>query len=92
MNQRQRSGHGFMLDLEQTKSFALSDLQAILCHTLIIHSKHDQTVLPEHAHVAHALIPHSKLCLLESWGHLIWLGKDAETIDRELIAFLKTTA
>ncbi|WP_342550131.1 alpha/beta hydrolase [Paenibacillus sp. FSL P2-0089] len=92
MNQRQRSGHGFMLDLEQTTSFALSGLQAILCPTLIIHSKHDQTVVPEHAQVAHALIPHSKLCLLESWGHLIWLGKDAETIDRELIAFLTTTA
>lgn len=92
MNQRQRSGHGFMLDLEQSTSFALSGLHAILCPTLIIHSKHDKSVLPEHAHAAHALIPQSKLCLLESWGHLIWLGKDAETVDTELIAFLKFTS
>lgn len=90
MNQRQRSGHGFMFDLAQTSSFAPSALQPIQCPTLIIHSKHDRAVLPDHAFTAHQFIPQSKLCLLDSWGHLIWLGRDAGTVDKELIAFLNS--
>ncbi|ETT32948.1 alpha/beta hydrolase [Paenibacillus sp. FSL P4-0338] len=92
MNQRQRSGHGFMLDLEQLAWFEPSGLPAILCPTLIIHSKYDQAVLPAHAYAAFELIPQAELCLFESWGHLIWLGKDADTMNRKLIDFLNITA
>lgn len=88
MNQRQRSAHGFMLDLEQSSGFTLSKLQKILCPTLIIHSKNDKAVLPEHALSAHHHIPGSKLCLLDSWGHLIWLGSGARSVDTELNEFL----
>ncbi|NQX44461.1 alpha/beta hydrolase [Paenibacillus tritici] len=88
MNQRQRSGHGFMLDLEQSAAFTPSKLQKIMCPTLIIHSKNDKAVLPEHALSAYHHIPESRLCLLDSWGHLIWLGSGARSVDTELNKFL----
>lgn len=88
MNLRQRSGHGFMLDLEQSAAFTPSKLQKILCPTLIMHSKNDKAVLREHALSAHHHIPESRLCLLDSWGHLIWLGSGARSVDTELNKFL----
>jgi pimeloyl-ACP methyl ester carboxylesterase len=88
MNNRQRSGHGFMIDLEQTGQIAESDLQSIKCPTLILHSKHDSAVPIEHAYHAHEYIPHSKLSILENWGHLIWIGKGSEKMNDELAQFL----
>jgi esterase/lipase len=57
---------------------------------LIQHSINDQAVTPDHAHHAHRLIAGSKLQLLDSWGHLIWIGRGSEEVDREVLAFLKT--
>lgn len=88
MNNRQRSGHGFMLDLTQTGAISDADLQAIQCPTLIQHSKHDKAVPFEHALHANRHIAGSKLCALDTWGHLIWLGKGAETVNLELLEFL----
>ncbi|WNS44142.1 alpha/beta hydrolase [Paenibacillus sp. MMS20-IR301] len=88
MNQRQRSGHGFILDLEQNASLSHSDLQSVLCPTLIIHSKNDHTVVPGHAITAHEHILQSKLCLLETWGHLIWIGSGAQIVNATLNSFL----
>ncbi|MEW9501817.1 alpha/beta fold hydrolase [Jeotgalibacillus marinus] len=88
MNNRQRSGHGFLIDLLQTKELSSEDLQAISCPTLLMHSKHDGAVPLEHVHYAHQHIPSSKICLLDSWGHLIWLGKESEDVNKKLIEFL----
>lgn len=88
MNNRQRSGYGFLIDLLQTKEITLEDLNAISTPTLIMHSKHDGLVSLEHAHYAHQQILDSELYILESWGHLIWLGKGAKDVDRKLIDFL----
>lgn len=91
MLNRQRSGRGFLTDVAQTKSASDAELQAVRCPTLILHSKHDRAVPVEHAYHAHRHIPGSKLCLLDTWGHLIWLGKGSEPLHHELIRFLKTT-
>lgn len=88
MNNRQRSGYGFLIDLLQTKEITSKDLKNITCPTLIMHSKFDGAVSLEHPHYAHQQIPHSELCILESWGHLIWLGIGAKTVERKLIDFL----
>lgn len=88
MNNRQRSGHGFLIDLAQTKEITRSDLNNISCPTLIQHSKHDTAVPLEHAYHAHQQIPDSKLCLLDTWGHLIWLGKGSEIGHKKLIEFI----
>lgn len=88
MNNRQRSGYGFLIDLLQTKEILSKDLNAISSPTLIMHSKHDGAVSLEHAHYAHQQIPDSELCILESWGHLIWLGDRAEDVNKKLIDFL----
>jgi pimeloyl-ACP methyl ester carboxylesterase len=88
MNNRMRSGHGFFIDLAQTGSVSPEDLRAISCPTLILHSKHDGSVPVEHAYHAHQHIPHSVLCLLDTWGHLIWLGKGSEETDKRLLPFL----
>src|SRR5690625_7531207 len=39
MNNRQRSGYGFLIDLLQTKEITSEDLNAITSPTLIMHSK-----------------------------------------------------
>lgn len=88
MNSRQRSGHGFMIDLSQTSSLSISDLQSIQCPTLILHSQNDRAVPQEHAYHAHSNIPGSKLCMLDTWGHLIWLGKGSEQLNQEMLRFL----
>lgn len=89
MNNRQRSGHGFLIDLSQTKELTVKDLNSINCPTLIMHSNFDSSVSTEHAKLAHEKILHSKLCLLDSWGHLIWLGNLSKNTNDLVINFLK---
>jgi pimeloyl-ACP methyl ester carboxylesterase len=89
MNNRQRSGHGFMIDLAQTGSISSLDLQRIMYPTLILHSKNDCLVPIEHAYNAHSYIPNSRLCILDTWGHLIWLGKGSEQLHEEVLEFLQ---
>ena len=88
MNNRQRSGYGFLIDLLQTKEITSKDLKAISSPTFIMHSKHDGAVPLEHAHYAHKQISNSELCILESWGHLIWLGKRSIGVKEKLADFL----
>lgn len=90
MNNRQNAGHGFLIDLQQTKDITPQYLNRITCPTLVMHSKFDQAVSLEHPNHAHKQIPNSELCLLDSWGHLIWLGQESQTVNRELIDFLTT--
>jgi esterase/lipase len=88
MNNRQRSGHGFIIDLSQTSFISNSDLQAIKSPTIILHSKNDSAVPIEHAYNAHNNISNSKLCILDTWGHLIWLELSSEQLHEELLEFL----
>lgn len=89
MNARQRSGHGFLKDLMQTKEVAVEDLKAITCPTLIMASYHDSSVPIEHAHHASTCIASSKICFVDTWGHLIWIGKGAAQVDKHMIEFLR---
>lgn len=90
MNNRQQSGYGFLIDLVQTKKVSKADLLAVTCPTLIMHSKHDGSVPLEHPFFAYENISSSELCLLETWGHLIWLGKSSKETDENLIPFLES--
>ncbi|MCM2677425.1 alpha/beta fold hydrolase [Alkalicoccobacillus plakortidis] len=90
MNNRQRSGHGFLIDLSQINELSTENLQAITCPTLIMHSKHDSSVPLEHPYFAHEKISNSELHLLDTWGHLIWLGKSKRNTDEILMDFLKS--
>lgn len=90
MNNRQRSGTGFLIDLAQINEISRANLHAITCPTLIMHSKHDSSVPLEHPYYAHEYIPSSKLCLLDSWGHLIWLGISSHETDEMINKFLKS--
>lgn len=90
MNNRQRSGFGFFIDLAQVNEITIEDLRAVTCPTFIMHSKHDGSVPLEHPYYAHENIPSSELCLLDSWGHLIWLGKSSNETDENIINFLKS--
>lgn len=88
MNNRQRSGFGFFIDLEQVNNITIEDLRAVTSPTLIMHSKHDGAVPLEHSYYAHENIPSSELCLLDSWGHLIWIGNSSNDVDERIIKFL----
>ncbi|HZG80652.1 MAG TPA: alpha/beta hydrolase [Brevibacillus sp.] len=88
MNRRQRSGHGFMIDLLHPGQIEVQHLEDVTCPVLIMHSRQDRTVPPEHAHRAYKCMPNAQLCLLDTWGHLIWLGKGSEQVHQELLSFL----
>lgn len=89
MNNRQSSGSGFLIDLKQTGQISKSFLQDIRCPVLIMHSKYDASVPVEHAFYANEQIPDSRLCITESWGHLIWLGKEKSEVNQRVLEFLK---
>lgn len=89
MMNRQRSGHGFMIDLDQAGDDRIAVLSEVRCPALIMHSIHDATVSLEHAHHAYRHIPNAQLCELDSWGHLIWLGSGARDMHHRLFAFLE---
>ena len=88
MNNRQRSGTGFVIDIKQTNEIKQEHLKAIQCPVLILHSKNDSAVSVEHAKHAAKHISHAKLELLDSWGHLIWIGKGSEEMNKKLTDFL----
>ncbi|PPA71054.1 alpha/beta fold hydrolase [Jeotgalibacillus proteolyticus] len=90
MNNRQRSGHGFFIDLKQVNELSVAELQTISAPTFIMHSKYDSSVPLEHASYAHQHIPKAELCHLEAWGHLIWLGNTKMQTDEHLLSFLST--
>ncbi|SFA95306.1 Pimeloyl-ACP methyl ester carboxylesterase [Lentibacillus halodurans] len=88
MNNRQRSGSGFIMDLQQTGTLSSEELQRIKCPTLLMHSRHDGSVPLEHAEYAQQHIQNSELCVLDTWGHLIWLGKGTDKVSERLLEFL----
>lgn len=90
MNSRQRSGDGFMIDLKQVNEITRRELEIVKCPTFIMHSKYDRSVNADHSYFANEHIPSSKLCLLNSWGHLIWLGTSGDETDRRLLSFLQS--
>lgn len=90
MNNRQRSGFGFFIDLEQVNELTTEDLRTITSPTLIMQSKHDGSVPLEHAYHAHENIASSELALLDSWGHIIWIGNSSNETDEKMIKFLNS--
>ncbi|WP_269775347.1 alpha/beta fold hydrolase [Bacillus siamensis] len=90
MNSRQRSGKGFLLDLSQTAAITSTELQTISCPVLIMQSVYDGLIDKSHAYYAKKHIPDAALYLLQSWGHLIWLGKEATETDRIILGFLES--
>jgi pimeloyl-ACP methyl ester carboxylesterase len=88
MIRRQRSRQGFALDIQHSSTVTPEHLQSVRCRTLIQHSLNDHAVSPDHARHAHQWIAGSRLSLLDSWGHLIWIGRGSEEVDREVVSFL----
>ncbi|SDW40963.1 Pimeloyl-ACP methyl ester carboxylesterase [Marinococcus luteus] len=83
----QRSGKGFLIDVN-TKA-AEEMWTSIHAPVLIVHSEHDASVPVQHAHQAKRLMPQAELTILESWGHLIWIGSKAQNRDHAVLNFLK---
>lgn len=92
MNSRQRSGNGFLVDINQSKEITEQDFKAILSPTLIMHSKNDGFISLDHPQYALTKIVDSHLHLVDSWGHLIWIGKLAQATDEKLISFLRSNS
>ncbi|KAF0822109.1 aromatic hydrocarbon catabolism protein [Cytobacillus firmus] len=90
MNNRQRSGSGFLIDLKQAKELTGQDLRSISSPVLILHSKNDGFIPLKHPYHAHKNILHSEISVLDSWGHLIWIGKLASERDEKLVSFLES--
>jgi pimeloyl-ACP methyl ester carboxylesterase len=84
-----RSGQGFLNDIDQ--QIAEDSLSRVSCPTLIVHSKHDGSVALEHAHHARNKIKQARLMELDNeWGHLFWIGEDAQETIAKVIAFIES--
>ncbi len=71
------SGTGFINDIDQDINKEV--VARIICPTLIIHSKNDNSVPVEHAVYANRMISPSNIITLQNeWGHLLWIGSDSE--------------
>jgi len=82
-----RSGPGFINDIDQ--NIDQDVVSRIKCSTLIIHSKSDNSVPFEHALHSHKMIGNSKLVELNNeWGHLFWIGSDANVSINKTIEFI----
>jgi len=62
---------------------------SIRCPTLIVHDRADPLVPFVHAEWSHSCIPESRLLEIRAGGHLIWFGKDFESMHAERIAFIR---
>ncbi|MCT4784779.1 alpha/beta fold hydrolase [Exiguobacterium aestuarii] len=80
-------GLGAQFDLKQRVSSEV--LLGVTCPTYIIHSKNDKAVPVRHAHYAKRLIPHAQLTILNSPGHLIWVGRQARKSERQIERFIR---
>ncbi|GAF21594.1 MULTISPECIES: alpha/beta fold hydrolase [Shouchella] len=88
MTEFQRSRHGFLIDMHQIRRSLEEELDSIQAPTLIVHSVNDAIVPLEHAEYAKGHIQTAKLCCLNTWGHLLSLGKGSEEHNNEVIGFL----
>lgn len=80
-------GLGAQFDLKQ--HVPDTALLGVSCPTYIIHSKHDRAVPVRHAYHAKRLIPHAQLSILNSPGHLIWVGRQARKNERHIERFIR---
>jgi len=55
---------------------------------VVMHSLNDNSVPLSHPNHVKALQPQAQMCILDSWGHLIWIGKHAAEYDDALVHFL----
>lgn len=82
-----RSKKGFVNDIDQT--IEVDTLRKIVCPTLLVHSKNDNSVRIDHVQHAKREIKNSEMLLLDNlWGHMIWIGKDYEVIQNEIMNFI----
>lgn len=89
MNNRQRSGKGFLLDLKNSALLQKEDLARVQCPTLIQASLNDRSVSNAHAYFAKTHISSATLKFYNTWGHLIWVGEGSDKVSKNLISFLQ---
>jgi pimeloyl-ACP methyl ester carboxylesterase len=68
------------------------DARQVKCPTLVIYDPADPLVPVCHPQWALAAIPAAQACEVHAGGHLIWLGKDADRMHRERVAFINSHA
>ena len=83
-----RSKDGFLNDID--RNIQDDVIKKVSCPTLIIHSKNDNSVSPDHAEYAHKMIKGSRLELLNNdWGHLFWIGEDSNESIKKTVEFME---
>jgi pimeloyl-ACP methyl ester carboxylesterase len=80
---------GLNNDLEQMERLAFSNLEEIVCPTMVIHGTADTDVPFSHAEHSVASIPKARLYKLEDVGHVVWLGQHVSKMNSDLIGFLR---
>jgi pimeloyl-ACP methyl ester carboxylesterase len=86
--QHYRSKKGFLNDLDS--DIHPETIKKIKSPTLIIHSVHDNSVPFDHAMHAKDNIENSRLVELNNeWGHLFWIGKDADESIKKTLEFIQ---
>lgn len=92
MINRQRSGEGFLMDIQQAEKISEADFTHIQCPVFVQTSKHDAAVAKRHAELVKNRITQSTLKIYDTWGHLIWLGENADLVSYDLVNFLQNVS
>jgi len=79
-----RPSEGFLNDLEHR----VDDLRGIRCPVLVMYSPHDKPVPPANAEWVRREVPTAELRAVPADSHLIWIGRSADEVWNERLAFL----
>lgn len=83
-----KSKNGFLNDIDQ--DIADGTITRIKCPALIVHSKNDNSVPFEHSLHSKKKIERATLIDLDNeWGHLFWIGTDAQQSIKKAIKFIE---
>jgi pimeloyl-ACP methyl ester carboxylesterase len=80
---------GMKNDWDQLVAGPFPDVREVKCPTLVIYDPADPLVPVCHPKWALSAIPGAVACEVHAGGHLIWLGKDADRMNCERVAFLR---
>ncbi len=86
---RVRNRPGTILDMRVYNGRPYFEGARIAAPALILHDPLDPIAPIAHAHHAAAVLPNAELMELDTGGHLIWIGRDAQAMMRRRTAFLR---
>jgi pimeloyl-ACP methyl ester carboxylesterase len=82
---------GFENDFQILLTEPLLQPGTVMCPTLVIHDPLDPMAPVQHRDWTLSCIPHANRCDVHAGGHLVWIGAEADLVQRRRVEFLRRT-